>query len=47
MFYAILCVVFELWDCFWPSATSMFSADSDMDIPDILERLKKEEGIYG
>jgi hypothetical protein len=30
-----------------PSAASMFSADSDMDIPDMPERLKKEEGIYG
>jgi len=30
-----------------PSAASIFSADSDMDTPDILERLKREEGIYG
>ena len=30
-----------------PSAASMFSADSDMDSADVLERLKKEEGIYG
>ena len=30
-----------------PSAASVFSADSDMDSADVLERLKKEEGIYG
>jgi hypothetical protein len=30
-----------------PSAASVFSADSDMDSTDVLERLKKEEGIYG
>ena len=29
------------------SAASVFSADSDMDTPDILECLKREEGIYG
>ena len=30
-----------------PSAASAFSTDSDMDMTNILERLKKEEGIYG
>jgi len=30
-----------------PSAASIFSAESDMDTADILERLKREEGIYG
>ncbi|KIM46555.1 hypothetical protein M413DRAFT_441642 [Hebeloma cylindrosporum] len=30
-----------------PSAASVFSSDSSMDGADILERLKKEEGIYG
>jgi len=29
------------------SAASVFSAESDMDSADVLERLKKEEGIYG
>ena len=30
-----------------PSAASVFSADSEMDSTDVLERLKTEEGIYG